>query len=973
MFARKAASESSSDDEEEEGATTGYESEWKGFSTTTGADNSSSGSDSNSSASSPPAKPKRPVPIVSSDSDEESESESGVKSPTKRAPTYDYESPQKRRRLSLEREERGESQPPGSGTLSTTVLLSRLEQSSRPLSASGHGTDSGASGSGGVRYSPGWPRAVSSAAASESGRSRRNGPGNATDDDWDWGSVEAASENNENGSASDVKEVEGDWRSVEAASDDEEEVDDKSRPEIDDDDWGSVEAASDDEGNEPEERIDDENGVRVTPDQTGEIPGDGDYEAEPEDEGEDIIPPHLSSVETESGSESEDEPEHEKDVSHPPSDGSKTSQLVSKLPTPETSDHDSLPDYAAKSQFIHSASRQFKESFIPKKRPPKVTGRQRGEQINKFTSGYVDLLNNDIHQAAGRMVYNDSDRFLIKNGSHVMGSFWTIKHKNEFFNHLAILGKDRVEAIAKAVGKSVLECQAYINVLQEGRLETQEWMGTRSRDTIGLREIPAAVELSEACIKALDQQAKFVADRQRRDQEKVEKRRWGANFWLLDSKWASQIEQFYKSGDIDSILDIAPEAELLNVAKILELSERIFMNSSGKRNYRRITESDEKPSVWYTAFLDLHSLVLEFTRRLVQTTIWVAESRQRVLEHPIFSQKRIVRLDDVQAALDTLNVPANSFDFWIKVPRRAGINVQLDHKMISPDEVEKKLSYVSVKAMRRTQRDRSRFSGICTERNKAEETGDEEEEEEQREMEGEETDEDVQEESGTELSLINDDFEDQLSDQGSSISIAQPRHDERQQMMEDEENKYLEHIDRKQAIKVEKELWRIMGFGGKDESEQAEGGDDVLSEDSDYPKAPRREARREDRIRDWRAKVKYRAPWEMELLNSKRPLEDGHDDDDGDSSDYKIQSLKEAAATAKRRKIDYSSKKAPQDKETKQKQQPPPRSPRKQRNRRQSAGMPGFVSTVDVVSDTEGVVAEDVGDEDEDEDMYQEE
>ncbi|KAF8249848.1 hypothetical protein K440DRAFT_188826 [Wilcoxina mikolae CBS 423.85] len=921
MFARKAASESSSDDEEEEGTTTGYESEWKGFSTATGADDSSSGSDSDSSStSSPPSKPKRPVPIVSSDSDsgEESESEPGEISPAKRAPTYDYESPQKRRRLSLEREERGESLPPGSGTLNTAALLSRLERSSRPLSAGGYGSDSGASGSDG----------------------------------------------------------EGDWGSIEAMSDDEAEVGDEARPETDGDDWGSVEAASDDEDNEPGERIDDENEVRVTLDPTGEIPGDGDYEAEPEDEVEDIIPPHLSPVETES--ESEDELEEKNDVQHPPSDGSKTSQLVSKLPTPETSDHDSIPDYAAKSQFIHSASCQFKESFIPKKRPPKVTGRQRGEQINKFVSGYVDLLNSDIHQAAGRTVYNDSDRFLIKNGSHVMGSFWTIKHKNEFFNHLAILGKDRVDAIAKAVGKSVLECQAYINVLQEGRLETQEWVGTRSRDTIGLGEIPAAVELSEACIRALNQQAKFVADRQRRDQEKVEKRRWGANFWLLDSKWASQIDKFYKSGDIDSILDIAPEAELLNVAKMLELSERIFMNSSGKQNYRRITESDEKPSVWYTAFLDLHGLVLEFTRRLVQTTIWVTESRQRVLEHPIFSQKRMVRLDDVQAALDTLNVPTNSFDFWVKVPRRAGINVRLDHKMISPDEVEKKLSCVSVKAMRRTQRDRSRFSGISTERNKAEETDDEQEEEEEEETEREGTDEGVQEESGTELPFINDDSEDELSDQGSSIFIAQPRHDERQQMMEDEEDKYLERIDCKLSIKAEKELWRIMGFGGKDESEQAEEGNGALSKDSDYPKAPRREARREERVRDWRAKVKYRAPWEMELLNSKRPLEDDDDDDDGDSSDYKIQSLKEAAATAKRRKIDYASEKAPRDvkenKETKQKQQPPPRSPRKQRNRRQSAGMPGFVSTVDAVSDTEGVVAEeDMGDEDEDEDVYQEE
>jgi len=583
MFARKAASGSSSDEEEEEeGATTGYESEWKGFSTATGADDSDFDSDSDSSStSSSPRKPKRPVPVVSSDSDEESESEPEVESPAKRAPTHYYESPQKRRRLSLEREERVESLQPGLGASNTAPLFSQPERSSRLPGQGSYGSDSGASETDVVKYSPGWPRTVSSAAASESGRSQRSGPGNATADEWDWGSVEAASEDDENRGAVDAEEMGEDWGSVEAASDDEEEVGDNAGPGIDDVvDWGSVEAASDDEDNAPGERIDDENGARVTLDSSGEIPGDGGYEAEAEDEGEDIVPPNISPVEPESEFESEsefeDEPEDENAVPpHPPSDGSRTTQLVSKLPTPETSEHDSVTDYAAKSRFIHSASRQFKESTLPKERPPKVRGRRRGEQINKFTSGYVDLLNDDIHQATGRKVYSDSSKLPVKSGSFVMGSYWTVKDKEVFFNHLAVLGKDRVDAIAKAVGtKSVLECQSYIDALHEGRLGSQNSVGSRSRDTIGLGEIPAAVELSGECIKALNQQAAFVADRQRRDEEKTEKRRWGVDFWLLDSEWASRIDGFYNSGNIDSILDVAPEAELLNVPKVLELSER---------------------------------------------------------------------------------------------------------------------------------------------------------------------------------------------------------------------------------------------------------------------------------------------------------------------------------------------------------------------------------------------------------------
>jgi len=438
------------------------------------------------------------------------------------------------------------------------------------------------------------------------------------------------------------------------------------------------------------------------------------------------------------------------------------------------------------------------------------------------------------------------------------------------------------------------------------------------------------------------------------------------------------------------------------------------MNRPGKQNYRRITERDEKPSIRYTALVDLHDLVMAITRRLVQTAIWMSESRQHVLELPMFSSKPIVRLDDAQAAVDALNMPTNSFDYWVKAPRRAGVKVleyTTDPEPMSLDKVEEKLSHVPVRYMRRFKWDRSQFSGISAEcntssQNKGEETedekgGEETEEEETEEWktgvrekaEGEkaeegETDEDSQEVSDTEISLINDDSQDDLSgpvSTHSKIGVAERRHDERQRTMEAEEDKYLERLDRKHAIKAEKELWRIMGFGELEHAEEEYG---ALSEDSEDPKAPRREGRRERRIPNWRSDVRYRAPWEQEL--EKRQREDGDADNNvGDALSHNMQAAMESIT--KRRKIANAPRKAvklnteakrksvagkvKQEQKRKQTQeQPLPRSPRKQRNRRQSTAVPGFVSTVDAVSDVEAVVAEGVDDEDdEDEDLYQEE
>jgi hypothetical protein len=363
------------------------------------------------------------------------------------------------------------------------------------------------------------------------------------DDDDDWGSVAAASDRDEEGE-------EGDWGSVEAASEEPEEGAEKD----DDDDWGYVVASSDRE----EEDV-------------AAVEGDsGDDEVPIGEEEGHIWERQVGEEEVE-----EEEEEEEEAESWQEEDSTKSLLEIAaaqSLPTPEQSD---APP-ATRSRFLRSASRKFRAESASGRPPPrlKVKGRRRGPQINPFTKEYLDLLNSEIRLAAARETYSTTEKFQLREGSSVLGSWWTPEEKEVFFNHLAVLGKDRLDQIAKAVRtKTVVECAAYLQILHKGLEESHRWVRSRKRDTVGMEDIPAAVELSEDCVDALDKQAKLLQDRVIRDEEIQEKRQWG-EFWLLDQDVAEGITTLYNSDDMDAVHDIAPEAELLHIGNMLQLSEQ---------------------------------------------------------------------------------------------------------------------------------------------------------------------------------------------------------------------------------------------------------------------------------------------------------------------------------------------------------------------------------------------------------------
>lgn len=197
-------------------------------------------------------------------------------------------------------------------------------------------------------------------------------------------------------------------------------------------------------------------------------------------------------------------------------------------------------------------------------------------RTHKLNPDYIRLLNDDIRRVASRGKIPIGSLNKAWGSRTVMGSVWTLYENNRFFKYLSIVGKDNLPELARGVGtKSIVECRAYLKTLQDAKedAEFHHIQCHRGRDLISAEDIPAAVELSDECVKALELDADYLEYRTRRHGERIEKAKWGDS-WLLDSTMAEHIEHLYRNKCIEEIREIAPEAELLDLDMMLDLSGR---------------------------------------------------------------------------------------------------------------------------------------------------------------------------------------------------------------------------------------------------------------------------------------------------------------------------------------------------------------------------------------------------------------
>ena len=296
------------------------------------------------------------------------------------------------------------------------------------------------------------------------------------------------------------------------------------------------------------------------------------------------------------------------------------------------------------------------------------------------------------------------DRMHLRS-SQVGLTFWSSKEKEIFFSVLTRRGKNDLQGIARAIGsKSEPEVHVYMQLLHQ---EVSQFGNECQPQFISIADLPAASEISKDTTALLNGAAESLRSEETELRERLEKEIFG-DFWLLNYKFASIYDQKTVEDKpatfLNDIPDLQRSMQLLDLYSFLELSLRFFMNShKPKENWRAYAEDGETPSLYASAFVAFHDLVLDITKRLISSTVFLAMSRLRdktsmqyVKQHGLGG---FARKDDVLAAVNLLGLKPNKQKFWIGVAQRCNLEVYKEvtrrgvglHEPLSFAEVEKDL------------------------------------------------------------------------------------------------------------------------------------------------------------------------------------------------------------------------------------------------------------------------------------------
>ncbi|KAI1344575.1 hypothetical protein F5Y15DRAFT_366990 [Xylariaceae sp. FL0016] len=299
-----------------------------------------------------------------------------------------------------------------------------------------------------------------------------------------------------------------------------------------------------------------------------------------------------------------------------------------------------------------------------------------------FKAAYLNLLNEDILDAASGVLAEEQDELGL--GYTQVGTVqWDPLEKQALYSALKRLGRDNIAVIASRIGtKSELEVQQYLVLLEEVDRQRRIDDGKRKRIVLP-EEIPAAVELTQECTIALEAAADSLALRQEKHEESVEEKRWGRR-WLIDASLAQVFERQYQQDELTT-KDL-PFIELLLIRNWVKLADNVFMNSAvPDGNWRSFSE--ETPAIQATTLADFYGLAISITKRLLLTTIYVAESRIRA-KNSYDSRnrsRRLIKPLDVKAAIRSVGMKDNSCEFWSRCARRLRLDIVDDMDEENPD------------------------------------------------------------------------------------------------------------------------------------------------------------------------------------------------------------------------------------------------------------------------------------------------
>lgn len=277
---------------------------------------------------------------------------------------------------------------------------------------------------------------------------------------------------------------------------------------------------------------------------------------------------------------------------------------------------------------------------------------------------------------------------------------WTATEKEKFFNHLDRKGRDGIREIAAAIGtKSELEVMDYLSLLHENLISHH--IQALQNFTVILSEIPAAAEIGDPCRAELDKYAEVLTLKEDLDHSTIIRKRYGNN-WVITDRQARKLADHDCSEPLRGSIHLA--AAILNVPDWVNLSRKLYMKFGGRReedDWTNIRQAvTDTPSISGEALMDFYALTLTITRRLIQSSIFLAMSRTRQLQQlGCEDPNPDVRKEDVRSAIDVLNMKHTRGSFAFDAARRNGLTIVDDRhqkgwksQMLSYDEVEKILN-----------------------------------------------------------------------------------------------------------------------------------------------------------------------------------------------------------------------------------------------------------------------------------------
>ena len=411
---------------------------------------------------------------------------------------------------------------------------------------------------------------------------------------------------------------------------------------------------------------------------------------------------------------------------------------------------------------------------------------------------------------------------------------WQPSEKERLFNALSRKGRLDEPGLAMMVGKSELEIRDYLMFMREREAERHLFETQTKR--VSHADIPAAVEISVDCENALEQAADALTVFQDQYDAAVAQQQHPGTAsidWdtarVLDEQVLGHEEAGSGSEDL-STTDNVPAGGLFRLSTWLELSEKIFMNPGSpqlRSNWHNIATEDERPALTYAAFSDFHDLTVSITRRLMQTCIFLAQSRIRSTKSQGYDPKPSVREQDVVAALDVLCMTRTLSDTWVGVARRNSLRViQGSHdkgsrgsRVLTYDEVEKEMS--KRKTSGRGRRSVSMASRSSTMSASGEDDVEDKVAHTAETGLGDRTSRDASPslismqdaESDVSMSDTDLDAEDSQADEygGLSFHLSTSRQKRRQIYLEVQQDAYMEDLDRLRSEEEETRLWRLLG------------------------------------------------------------------------------------------------------------------------------------------------------------------